>query len=98
MVELRGFEPLTPSLRTRCSARLSYSPFRECEFYRSGRSTKVERIRTGYGPYYLRFDSLRRSSRNLSCTTVAVTSERDRSTRERDTSVVRRRPLVIPSG
>ncbi len=26
-VELRGFEPLTPSLRTRCSARLSYSPF-----------------------------------------------------------------------
>ncbi len=33
-VELRGFEPLTPSLRTRCSARLSYSPFREREFYR----------------------------------------------------------------
>ena len=26
MVELRGFEPLTPSLRTRCSAELSYSP------------------------------------------------------------------------
>ncbi len=25
-VELRGFEPLTPSLRTRCSAELSYSP------------------------------------------------------------------------
>ena len=34
-VELRGFEPLTPSLRTRCSARLSYSPLREREFYRS---------------------------------------------------------------
>ncbi len=26
-VELRGFEPRTFSLRTRCSARLSYSPF-----------------------------------------------------------------------
>ena len=26
LVELRGFEPLTPSLRTRCSAELSYSP------------------------------------------------------------------------
>ena len=25
-MELRGFEPLTPSLRTRCSAELSYSP------------------------------------------------------------------------
>jgi hypothetical protein len=25
-VELTGFEPVTPSLRTRCSARLSYSP------------------------------------------------------------------------
>ena len=28
-VELTGFEPVTPSLRTRCSARLSYSPLRE---------------------------------------------------------------------
>ncbi len=28
-MELRGFEPLTPSLRTRCSARLSYSPLRD---------------------------------------------------------------------
>jgi hypothetical protein len=27
-VELTGFEPVTPSLRTRCSARLSYSPMR----------------------------------------------------------------------
>ena len=25
-VELRGFEPLTPWLQTRCSAKLSYSP------------------------------------------------------------------------
>ncbi len=30
-VELRGFEPLTPSLRTRCSAELSYSPDEENE-------------------------------------------------------------------
>ena len=28
-VELAGFEPATSSLRTRCSARLSYSPLRE---------------------------------------------------------------------
>ena len=28
-MELTGFEPVTPSLRTRCSARLSYSPIRE---------------------------------------------------------------------
>ncbi len=28
-VELTGFEPVTPSLRTRCSARLSYSPLRD---------------------------------------------------------------------
>ena len=33
-VELTGFEPVTPSLRTRCSARLSYSPLREVELYR----------------------------------------------------------------
>ena len=26
IVELRGFEPLTPWLQTRCSAKLSYSP------------------------------------------------------------------------
>ncbi len=26
LVELTGFEPVTPSLRTRCSAELSYSP------------------------------------------------------------------------
>jgi hypothetical protein len=25
-VELRGFEPLTPSMRTRCATRLRYSP------------------------------------------------------------------------
>ena len=29
LVELTGFEPVTPSLRTRCSARLSYSPLSE---------------------------------------------------------------------
>jgi hypothetical protein len=33
-VELTGFEPVTPSLRTRCSARLSYSPLRELGLYR----------------------------------------------------------------
>ena len=33
MVELTGFEPVTPSLRTRCSARLSYSPLRDRGFY-----------------------------------------------------------------
>ena len=26
MVELRGFEPLTPSMRTRCATGLRYSP------------------------------------------------------------------------
>ena len=26
-VELRGFEPLTPSMRTRCATGLRYSPF-----------------------------------------------------------------------
>ena len=26
MVELRGFEPLTPSMRTRCATRLRHSP------------------------------------------------------------------------
>ncbi len=30
-MELTGFEPVTPSLRTRCSARLSYSPLREAD-------------------------------------------------------------------
>src|SRR5690606_34386660 len=37
-VELTGFEPVTPSLRTRCSARLSYSPLRETRFYPGCRS------------------------------------------------------------
>jgi hypothetical protein len=27
MVELRGFEPLTPSMRTRCATGLRYSPW-----------------------------------------------------------------------
>src|SRR5690606_27674909 len=38
LVELTGFEPVTPSLRTRCSARLSYSPLRETRFYPGCRS------------------------------------------------------------
>ena len=33
-VELRGFEPRTFSLRTRCSAELSYSPIWGRELYR----------------------------------------------------------------
>ncbi len=28
-MELTGFEPVTPSLRTRCSAELSYSPWEQ---------------------------------------------------------------------
>jgi hypothetical protein len=27
LVELRGFEPLTPSMRTRCATGLRYSPW-----------------------------------------------------------------------
>src|SRR5690606_37293258 len=38
LVELTGFEPVTTSLRTRCSARLSYSPLRETRFYPGCRS------------------------------------------------------------
>jgi hypothetical protein len=38
-VELRGFEPLTPSLRTRCSAELSYSP----QWLRDGTSHRESR-------------------------------------------------------
>ena len=34
LVELAGFEPAAPSLRTRCSARLSYSPRLGRELYR----------------------------------------------------------------
>jgi hypothetical protein len=29
-VELRGFEPLTPSMRTRCATGLRYSPWNGC--------------------------------------------------------------------
>ena len=31
MVELRGFEPLTPSMRTRCATGLRYSPKNESQ-------------------------------------------------------------------
>ena len=30
-VELRGFEPLTPSMRTRCATGLRYSPWNACQ-------------------------------------------------------------------
>jgi hypothetical protein len=30
-VELRGFEPLTPSMRTRCATGLRYSPWNGCQ-------------------------------------------------------------------
>jgi hypothetical protein len=30
-VELRGFEPLTPSMRTRCATGLRYSPKNGCQ-------------------------------------------------------------------
>jgi hypothetical protein len=30
-VELRGFEPLTPSMRTRCATGLRYSPWDGCQ-------------------------------------------------------------------
>jgi site-specific DNA recombinase len=33
MVELRGFEPLTPSMRTRCATRLRHSPKRDASGY-----------------------------------------------------------------
>jgi hypothetical protein len=32
-VELRGFEPLTPSMRTRCATRLRHSPKRDASGY-----------------------------------------------------------------
>ena len=31
LVELRGFEPLTPSMRTRCATGLRYSPWNGCQ-------------------------------------------------------------------
>ena len=31
LVELRGFEPLTPSMRTRCATGLRYSPWDGCQ-------------------------------------------------------------------
>ena len=31
IVELRGFEPLTPSMRTRCATGLRYSPWNGCQ-------------------------------------------------------------------
>ncbi len=31
LVELRGFEPLTPSMRTRCATGLRYSPKNGCQ-------------------------------------------------------------------
>ncbi len=44
MVELRGFEPLTPSLRTRCSAELSYSPLINCILPSSPWSVAVDSV------------------------------------------------------
>lgn len=41
-MELTGFEPVTPSLRTRCSAELSYSPKNE-PVYRWVASTNQRR-------------------------------------------------------
>ena len=34
-VELRGFEPLTPSMRTRCATELRHSPLRAARGYRA---------------------------------------------------------------
>ena len=40
VVELRGFEPLTPWLQTRCSAKLSYSPGVRVVYAQTGNDTK----------------------------------------------------------
>ena len=95
-VELRGFEPLTPSLRTRCSAELSYSP-KGVESYQDRRRTpdRFRRRRPTWPGYQPRRS---RSARRRSWIIVVVRSARLRSTKERETSVVRRKPPVMPSG
>lgn len=105
MVEVRGFEPLTSSVRGKRSAGLSYTPKGEgdcradpigCREPGTGCRITSETAPDTAGlmpsTYFLS------SFRNLSCTTVVVRSDRERSTRARATSVVRRRPPVMPSG
>ena len=89
-VEVRGFEPLTSSVRGKRSAGLSYTPIEGPVMIvpfvvGTDELCQLERCRS-------------RSRRRRSCTAVAVRSDRDRSTSDRATSVVRRRLEVIPSG
>ena len=99
MVELRGFEPLTPSLRTRCSAELSYSPNRAAMVPAPGLPDACARqSRAATKPRSGRRYRASRSRLRRSWTMVEVRSARLRSTSDRDTSVVLRKPPVMPSG
>ena len=95
-VELRGFEPLTPSLRTRCSAELSYSPWRSVHSTRAVRRDDAARTEVQSGSGRARKAAM--SWRMRSAIRAEVRSARLRSVRLRATSVVRRKPPVIPSG
>lgn len=88
VVEVSGFEPPASSVRRKRSARLSYTPTRCGTSLSVGRATSPIED----GPH--RICSFHESSRRLSrsWTTVVVRSARDRSVRERATSVVRLKP------
>ena len=42
LVELRGFEPLTPSMRTRCATGLRYSPWDGCQRSKNQRMVALQ--------------------------------------------------------
>src|SRR5713101_7771393 len=47
LVELRGFEPLTPSMRTRCATGLRYSPWNGCQ---RSKDRRMFRPSVSHGP------------------------------------------------
>src|SRR5688572_3293605 len=91
LVEVRGFEPLASAVRRQRSTGLSYTP---------GTSGSVAEVPHTSGRVRGRSSAAWRSSasRRSFCTTEIDRSPRVFSIRERETSVARRRFIVIASG